>query len=62
MEESLLPIGIQIIITHNETIKITIRFLSNEIRSDALDIKVFYKSCTNDFKCVVKKNNWDYSH
>ena len=37
----------------NETIKITIRFLSNEIRSDALDIKVFYKSCTNDFKCVV---------
>ena len=37
----------------NETIKITIRFLSNEIRSDALDIKVFYKSCTSDFKCVV---------
>ena len=27
----------------NETIKITIRFLSNEIRSDAIDINVFYK-------------------
>ena len=39
----------------NETIKITIRFLSNEIRSDALDIKVFYKTCTSDFKCVVSQ-------
>ena len=29
----------------NETIKITIRFLSNEIRSDAIDINVFYKKC-----------------
>ena len=37
----------------NEVIKISIRFLTNEIRSDALDIKVFYKSCTGDFKCVV---------
>ena len=27
----------------NETIKITIRFLTNEIRSDAIDINVFYK-------------------
>ena len=41
----------------NETIKITIRFLSNEIRSDAIDINVFYKSCTTENKCVVKKNN-----
>ena len=31
----------------NESIKITIRFLTNEIRSDALDIKVFYKKCEN---------------
>ena len=29
----------------NETIKITIRFLSNEIRADAIDIKIFYKKC-----------------
>ena len=41
----------------NETIKITIRFLSNEIRSDAIDINVFYKKCEADYKCVVQKNN-----
>jgi len=41
----------------NETIKITIRFLSNEIRSDAIDINVFYKKCDADYKCVVQKNN-----
>ena len=40
----------------NETIKITIRFLSNEIRSDAIDVKVFYKKCSADFKCVVNQN------
>jgi len=28
----------------NENIKITIRFLTNEIRSDALDLKIFYKN------------------
>ena len=27
-----------------ESIKITIRFLTNEVRSDALNVKVFYKS------------------
>tara|TARA_Y100000816_G_C25973717_1_gene508182 strand:- start:167 stop:751 length:585 start_codon:yes stop_codon:yes gene_type:complete len=41
----------------NETIKITIRFLSNEIRSDAIDINVFYKKCDAEYKCIVKKNN-----
>ncbi len=41
----------------NETIKITIRFLSNEIRSDAIDINVFYKKCEANNKCVVQKNN-----
>ena len=29
----------------NESIKISIRFLTNEIRSDALDIKVFTRKC-----------------
>tara|TARA_B110000008_G_C16805671_1_gene498578 strand:- start:172 stop:648 length:477 start_codon:yes stop_codon:yes gene_type:complete len=29
----------------NESIKITIRFLTNEIRSDALDIKIFTRKC-----------------
>ena len=41
----------------NETIKITIRFLSNEVRSDAIDINIFYKKCSTDNKCVVQKNN-----
>ena len=35
----------------NESIKITIRFLTNEIRSDALSIKVFYKTCVDINKC-----------
>ena len=29
----------------NESIKISIRFMTNEIRSDALDIKVFNRKC-----------------
>ena len=29
----------------NESIKITIRFLTNEIRSDALDVKIFSRNC-----------------
>ena len=37
------------------SIKVTVRFLSNEIRSDAIDIKIFYKSCDNNFKCVTKE-------
>ena len=37
----------------NESIKITIRFLTNEVRSDALDIKVFYKKCDNINNCKV---------
>ena len=41
----------------NETIKITIRFLSNEIRADAIDINVFYKKCTSASNCVVQKDN-----
>ena len=29
----------------NESVKISIRFLTNEVRADALDIKIFYKKC-----------------
>ena len=32
----------------NESIKITIRFLTNEIRSDALNIKIFSRKCTSN--------------
>ena len=37
----------------DEAIKITIRFLSNEVRSDALDIKIFYKKCENVINCKI---------
>ena len=40
----------------NESIKISIRFLTNEIRSDALDIKVFIKKCSNNTTCSVIEN------
>ena len=33
--------------SNNESIKISIRFLTNEIRADALDIKVFKKFALN---------------
>jgi len=36
-----------------ESIKISIRFLTNEIRSDALDIKVFMKKCKDLINCKV---------
>ena len=41
--------------TSNESIKISIRFLTNEIRSDALDIKVFSKKCVNQSSCVISE-------
>jgi len=37
----------------NDAIKISIQFLSNEIRSDALNIKVFKKKCSNLSNCKV---------
>ncbi len=40
----------------NESIKITIRFLSNEIRSDAMEIKVFYKNCGINLNCKISEN------
>ncbi len=37
--------------TSNDSIKITIRFLSNEIRSDSLKIIVHKKTCNKDLVC-----------
>ena len=37
----------------NESVKISIRFLSNEVRADALNIKVFYKNCSMQNNCEV---------
>ena len=37
----------------NENLKITIRFLTNEIRADALDLKIFYKNCDTSNRCKI---------
>jgi hypothetical protein len=41
-----------------ESIKITIRFLTNEIRSDAIDIKVFNRKCSDNLiNCNFKETD-----
>ena len=38
----------------SESIKISIRFMTNEIRSDALNIKIFNRKCSDSFlKCKI---------
>ena len=39
----------------NESIKVSLRFLSNEVRSDALNIKVFYKKCALNENCAISE-------
>jgi len=39
----------------NEQIKITVRFLSNEIRSDALNIQIHKKVCNTQNNCKISK-------
>ena len=39
--------------TSNESVKISVRFLSNEIRSDALIVKIFYKNCSVQQTCKI---------
>ncbi len=41
----------------NESIKISIRFLTNEVRSDALSIKVFYKKCKTVMNCSISEQD-----
>ncbi len=44
----------------NESVKISVRFLTNEIRSDALDINLYIKKCSqNSTGCSVSKSNGD---
>ncbi len=44
----------------NESVKISVRFLTNEIRSDALDINVYLKKCSGgSSNCSISKNNND---
>ena len=39
----------------DESVKISIRFLTNEVRSDALVIKVFYKKCNQVASCKISQ-------
>jgi len=43
----------------NESLKISVRFLTNEIRSDSLVVKIFKKKCSanNNCKVLEVKNN-----
>ena len=44
----------------NESVKISVRFLTNEIRSDALDIDLYIKKCSQNLTgCSVSKSNGD---
>jgi len=43
----------------NDAIKITIQFLSNEVRSDALNIKFLKKKCSNLSNCKVIQSESD---
>ena len=40
----------------NESIKVTIRFLSNEVRSDSLNVKIFIKKCADIVNCKIIEN------
>tara|TARA_B100000530_G_scaffold22730_1_gene14702 strand:- start:157 stop:720 length:564 start_codon:yes stop_codon:yes gene_type:complete len=41
----------------NESVKVTITFLSNEIRADGLKIDIRKKNCNQNNQCIVKKIN-----
>ena len=43
--------------SNSESIKITIRFLSNEVRSDAIDVDIFYKKCVATNNCKINKQD-----
>jgi hypothetical protein len=45
----------------NENVKITVRFLTNEIRSDALDVKIFYRNCDSLNKCKIVEKDGNFS-
>ncbi len=40
-------------LSNNESIKITIRFLSNEVRSDSLKVIVHKKNCSSNQDCKI---------
>jgi hypothetical protein len=46
----------------NEQIKITVRFLSNELRSDSIQIISHKKTCLNSNNCSTQKMNENFSN
>ena len=40
-----------------ESIKLTIQFLSNEVRADALNIKIFKKKCASNNNCTISNTD-----
>lgn len=42
-----------------EFVKITLRFLTNEIRADAINIKIFYKTCVDVTSCSFLEKKSD---
>jgi hypothetical protein len=42
---------------YDDYIKINVRFLTNEIRSDALNVKVYTKKCQNLENCIINEDN-----
>ena len=47
--------------SNDEAVKISIRFLSNEIRADAVAVKVFYKNCSMQSNCKVSDKSDELS-
>ena len=45
----------------DESVKISIRFLTNEVRADALDIKIFYKQCNQVASCKISQKTGSLS-
>ena len=45
------------IFTHIYGLPISIRFLTTEIRSDALNVKVYTKKCVNINNCTINQDN-----
>ena len=39
-----------------QSVKISVRFLTNEVRADALDVKVFIKNCESTIDCRITEN------
>ena len=46
----------------NESIKITVKFLSNEVRADGINVLIYKKICNTNNNCTVSKIDSDLSN